>query len=148
MKTPVILASLLAVAGTATTAHSATAAVTVVSDEVIKAGLKQAVCLQDWDKAIALSSNLITSSTITPEYRQTLVDWRHRFIDYSRDKTRFAKAPGCESARPYSVELKVEVHQNHAPRFSRSHTTYSPKLNCYYVEPGGHVRNLQHICSN
>ena len=113
MKNSFIFVSLLAAAGTAATAESATAATT--SDTLLKANLKQAICYQDWDSATDLSSLLITSPTITPEYRQHLVDWRHRFIDYSRAKTRFSRIPNCGRV---DIQIKPQVQNYPTPQFS------------------------------
>ena len=135
MKTPVIFVSLLAVAGTAATAKTATAATTDESKE----GLRQAICFQDWDSAIELSSNLIASSAITPEHRQTLVDWRLRFMDYSRDKTSFDKIPDCGEIQPRAVDIKGQAYRDPSPSFSSktpvaaaSHGYY-----CYQVHNSG-----------
>ena len=142
MKTSVALASLLAVASTATTAKSAVAA---TPDASIKKDLKQAICLQDWNKAVELSSNLIASSTITPEYRQTLVDWRHRFSDYARDKTSFDKIPDCEGAQQRSVDIKVQSYQEPGPRFS-SRASLATTPVCYIELDNGRAYDMGHLC--
>ena len=146
MKTSVALVSLLAVASTAATTKSAVAA---TPDESIKEGLKQAICLQDWNQAVELSSNLIASSAITPEYRQTLVDWRHRFSDYARDKTSFDKIPDCEGVQPRPGDVKVQGYRDSGPRFSNKETVASAPNGyyCYQVHNSGYVENLQHMCS-
>jgi hypothetical protein len=84
-------ASLLAVAGQAGAAKA-----NVISDNPVKANLKQAICEQDWQGAIALTSQLMASSTITPEHRQELVDWRQRFSSYAASGTYFDNIPNCE----------------------------------------------------
>jgi hypothetical protein len=89
-------ASLLAVAGYGTAAKA-----TVVSDNQIKSDLKAAVCEQNWQDAIAFSSHLMASSTITPEHRQELVNWRQRFSQYAAGRTYFDSIPNCEGYRTY-----------------------------------------------
>lgn len=143
MKTPVIFVSLLAVAGTAVTAKSATAA---TSDESIKEGLKQAICSQDWESAIQLSSGLIASPNITPEHRQTLVDWRHRFMDYSRDKTRFDKIPDCEGFYQRPVDIKVQAYSDPTPSFSRKSTLANAPV-CYMERSDGQMVDLNYMCN-
>ncbi|MEM7795880.1 MAG: hypothetical protein AAF579_15680 [Cyanobacteria bacterium P01_C01_bin.118] len=113
------------------------------SVESIKAGLKVAICTQDWGKAEELSSNLIASSAITPEHRQSLVDWRHRFSDYSKGQVKFDSVPNCEGVQPKAVEVRVQAYQTPIPRFSgSSRVATSP---CY-MEMRGVVTNLSHMC--
>lgn len=90
----VACASLLAVAGNAGAAKAEVSS--EISTDKIKADLRQAICYQDWDKAAETASLLIASATITPEYRQTLVDWRHRFSNYASANTKFDHIPDCE----------------------------------------------------
>lgn len=90
-------ASLLAVAGYSTAAK----ATTVISDNQIKADLKASICEQNWQNAITFSSRLMTSSTITPEHRQELVNWRHRFSQYAASGTYFDYIPNCEGYATY-----------------------------------------------
>jgi hypothetical protein len=109
-------ASLLSVAG-----HAKTADAAVVSDEPLKQSLKQAICQQDWQAAVAVSSRLMSSSTITPEYRQHLVDWRHRFSQYAAANTRFDEIPNCAGITP-----KPQVTS--APEVRSSHTITPPPV--------------------
>ena len=141
MKNPIIFVSLLAVAGTATTAKSAAAA---TSSDSVKEDLKQAVCFQDWDRAVELSSHLIASPSITPEHRQTLVNWRHRFSKYATSQTKFNTIPNCEGVRPSPVDIKVQPAP--IPRFSNQ-TDQLSEYYCYQVEPNGYVQSLEHICA-
>jgi hypothetical protein len=95
--TPILAcASLLAVVGPGTAAKA-----TVISDNQIKADLKAAICEQDWQDAITFSSRLMASSTITPEHRQELVTWRHRFSQYAAGGTYFDHIPNCEGYATY-----------------------------------------------
>jgi len=66
----------------------------------ISQGLRQAICQQDWQRAVTLSSRLMASATISPEYRQQLVTWRYRFSQYAAGGTRFAQIPNCEGVAP------------------------------------------------
>lgn len=77
------------------TSEKATAATDPVSQ-----GLRQAICQQDWQRAVTLSSRLMASATISPEYRQQLVTWRYRFSQYAAGGTRFAQIPNCEGVAP------------------------------------------------
>jgi hypothetical protein len=106
----VACASLLAVAG------NARAAKADVSTEKVKADLRQAICYQDWDKAAETASLLLASSTITPEYRQTLVDWRYRFSNYAATNTKFDQIPNCEGvARPVAATPALATSYKPAP---------------------------------
>lgn len=109
MKIPYVLtcASLLAVAG----GQQAMAA-TSPGDELVKASLRQAICQQDWPTAITLSSRLIASGNITPDYRQQLVDWRYRFSQYDASHTYFDQIPHCEGV---SARLAVAKPPTSAP---------------------------------
>ncbi len=103
--TPIIAcASLLAVAG-----HGTAAKATVISDNQIKADLKAAICEQNWQNAITFSSRLMASSTITPEHRQELVNWRQRFSQYAAGGTYFDHIPNCEGYRTYQGPKPAEV---------------------------------------
>jgi hypothetical protein len=86
-------ASLLAIAGQAESAHAS-----VPSDEWLKEGLRNAICQQNWQQAVTLSGRLAASSTITPEYRQQMVDWRQRFSGYAASGIRFDAIPNCGEA--------------------------------------------------
>ena len=109
MKLVPVAAPLLAITIVPAIADSAVAYPT----EGIKDGLKVAICAQDWDEAINLSGNLIASSEITPEHRQTLVDWRHRFSDYAKNHIKFDSVPNCEG-----IQIGVQPYQAPQPQFS------------------------------
>ncbi|MEM8614663.1 MAG: hypothetical protein AAGF93_21820, partial [Cyanobacteria bacterium P01_H01_bin.105] len=76
MKAPTVLVSLLALSGTVATAESANAAVASIE---IPDDLREAICYQDWYKAIELTSTLVVSSSITPDERQTFLNLRRDF---------------------------------------------------------------------
>ncbi|MBT9316466.1 hypothetical protein [Leptothoe spongobia] len=124
MKAPVVLGSLLALAGTAATAESADAA---ISDVVIQEDLKQAVCSKDWYKAIEVSSKLITSPTITPDYRQQLLDWRRQFYTHIQGGTKADAIPGCAEFKAALADTKTPAFQGPEPRFSKKKATTSGK---------------------
>ncbi len=140
MKTSITLVSLMAVAGAAT-AESASAASS--SSTNIKENLRRAICFQEWDEAIELSSRLIASPAITPDHRQTLVDWRYRFSNYALDKTLFDEVPNCEEVEAEPIDIKVEAP---TPKFS-TYASIAPGYYCYQVEPSGYVKSLEHVCS-
>ena len=140
MKNPILFVSLLAVAGTAATPKSAAAA---TSSDNVKEDLKRAICFQDWDRAVELSSHLIASPSITPEHRQTLVSWRHRFSNYATSQTKFNTVPNCEGVGPSPIDIKVQT----APLPQFSNQNQSSSYYCYQVEPNGYVQNLEHICA-
>lgn len=125
-------ASLLAIAGYAQDAKAE------VSTERVRDYLKQATCLQEWDKAAVASGLLIASESITPEHRQQLVDWRYRFSDYAANDTQFERIPNCEGV----VAIQPESEE---PRFSAPPPTVISSA-CYRVTPQGQVENLEHLC--
>lgn len=120
----VACASLLTVAGQGKAAQA-----DVISDEPVKQGLKQAICQQDWQQAVALSSRLMASSGITPEYRQTLVDWRHRFTQYAAANTRFDQIPNCEG-----VPLRPQAKPT--PEVSASYNVTPPPPSVNQLKSG------------
>ncbi|MEL6129340.1 MAG: hypothetical protein AAFR30_05445, partial [Cyanobacteria bacterium J06628_4] len=115
MKAPVIFGSLLALAGTATTAERADAA---ISDVDIPDDLREAICLQDWYEAIELSGQLITSPVITPDYRQTLLGLRHQFYRYAKGGTKPDEIADCKKTQTEPLSTKVNAYQGPTPRFS------------------------------
>jgi hypothetical protein len=123
----VAYASLLALAGMAAQAQEAEAA---FSDEQVKEALRESICLQDWDKAVAMSGLLIASDNITPEHRQTLVDWRHRFSNYAASQTKFDKIPNCDGiVTPVAVVASSRSVPVNQP--SSVNQTFSTTVNSY-----------------
>jgi hypothetical protein len=144
--TPIIAcASLLAVAGHGTAAKAAT----VISDEAIKADLKTAICDQDWKAAIHHSGRLVASSTITPEHRQELVNWRYRFSQYAASGTVFAEIPNCgpqggaapKAMAPAPAATHRSSNPTAAPRIAAG-----PSAMCYVTYSDGRTVNLDHLC--
>lgn len=88
----------------------------------LKENLKLAICQQNWQAAVGISSQLMSSSNITAEYRQHLVTWRHQFSQYAASKTRFAEIPNCEGV--YAEEFKAST--NSVPLNSASATASLP----------------------
>jgi len=128
MKAPLVLGSLFAVAGTVATAESADAAISAVD---IQEDLKQAVCSKDWYKAIEASSKLVASPTITLDYRQQLLDWRHQFYIHARGGAKADEAPGCVEFQSSLTETNVSVYQGNEPRFSSKRTTSIRQSNLF-----------------
>lgn len=124
MKAPIVFGSLLALAGTAATAESADAA---ISDVDIQEELKQAVCFKDWYKAIEVSSKLINSPTITPDYRQTLLDWRRQFYTHAQGSDGAKKTVSCAEIQSSVVGTKAPIYSGPEPRFSSQKTATSIK---------------------
>lgn len=124
MKAPIVFGSLLALAGAAATAESADAA---ISDVDIQEELKQAVCFKDWYKAIEVSSKLINSSTITPDYRQTLMDWRRQFYTHAQGSAEAKKTVSCAEIQSSLVGTKTPIYAGPEPRFSSQKTATSIK---------------------
>ncbi|MBT9312264.1 hypothetical protein [Leptothoe kymatousa] len=136
--------SLLSVAGTAVAAEGAAAA---TSETTLKEGLRQAICFQDWNSAIELSSTLMASDTITPEYRHNLVNWRNRFSHYSRGDISFTKIPGCEGRQSRGIDIQVQPYGEATPRFSvrPSYVAHPPAC---YIDMHGRVKNLTYMCGH
>jgi hypothetical protein len=126
--------------------------------EQIKADLKTAICLQDWQGAVALSSQLMASNTITADHRQELVKWRYQFTQYAASGTVFTEIPNCgynsssipkaHSSRADSLPLSTPVA---APRaqpatIARPQTTAAPNATCYVTYSDGRTVNLEHLC--
>ena len=111
MKAPVFFGSLLALVGA--TVESANAA---IADVEIPEELKEAVCFQDWYKAIELSTQLIASPTITPDHRQTLLDIRHHFYGAVKGDPKADELLSCTTAQSESTQLNTPLGPT--PRFS------------------------------
>ncbi len=147
MKIPTALVSLLALAGTVATAESADAAISTVE---IPDDLREAICYQNWYKAIELSSRLITSSKITPEHRQTLLELRRDFYTYAKgNETNPDKIVGCQNLRSSSVNQPRQGYQSPAPapRFSSS-SSNAPGRYCYQRRIRAGFDNADSRCSN
>lgn len=123
MKAPIFFGSLLMLAGTAATAESADAA---ISDGDVQEDLNQAICLKDWYGAIEVSSKLISSPTITPDYRQTLLDWRRQFYAHAQGKAANGE-DHCAEAQAYKMEARSLNYQGPEPQFSPQRTATSIK---------------------
>ena len=115
MKSPVVFSSLLALAGTVAFAESADAAILDIDSHE---ELKQAVCSKDWYKAIEVSSKLITSPNITPEYRQTLLDQRRQFYTHVQGNTKENGENNCSEFKSSLQETQKLNYKGPEPRFS------------------------------
>lgn len=139
MKAPVVLGSLLALAGAAATAESADAA---ISDVDIKEDLREAICFQEWYTAIELSSKLISSPTVSPDYQQKLLDWRHRFYDHINGEPKQGEMVSCEGLTPSPVKAQVQPYQGPEPRFSNDRITSPTKTTTASSAPVSILANL------
>ena len=119
MKAPVVLGSLLALAGTVATAERADAATVDIKEE-----LREAVCFQDWYKAIEISSSLIASPKITPNDRQTLLNWRRQFYTYAKGDPQTNKILNCKGVKAPPRQFQSA---SPAPRFSTNTAAVSSR---------------------
>jgi hypothetical protein len=70
--------------------------------------LLRAVCLNDWDGAIALTGPLIAADKITPSYRQALVELRDQLEEFRVQGTVIPAIDNCEAVlRRYALESQV-----------------------------------------
>lgn len=125
MKAPIVLGSLLALAGTAATAESADAAISDVAD--IQGELTQAVCTKDWYRAIEVSGKLITSSKITPDYRQQLLGLRRQFYTHAQGGTKADDLPRCAEFKASLGNTPTLAYEGPEPRFSNKTVTDTAK---------------------
>lgn len=139
MKVPVVLGSLLALAGTAATAESADA---TISDVDIKEDLRQAICSQEWYTAIELSSKLISSPTVSPDYQQKLLDWRHQFYAHINGEPKRNEMVSCEGLTPSPVKAKTQPYQGPEPRFSNDRITPPSNTTAVLSAPASILANL------
>jgi hypothetical protein len=143
----VACASLLAVAGTANNTKATHAA--SLTDQT-KEELRRAICFQDWNKAVEMTSLLMATPTITLEHRQTLVTWRSRFSNYALANTRFNRIPNCQAVEPPVINTKALYQPWSAtlPRFSEYAQRLLPEYYCYWITDQGQTINLESVCSN
>ncbi|MBE9068131.1 hypothetical protein IQ260_15875 [Leptolyngbya cf. ectocarpi LEGE 11479] len=139
MKAPVVLGSLLALAGTAATAESADA---TISDVDIKEDLREAICFQEWYDAIELSSKLISSPTVSPDYQQKLLDWRHQFYAHISGEHKQNEMVSCEGLTPSPVKIETQPYQGPEPRFSNDRITSPTKTTAVSPAPASILANL------
>ncbi|MEM1255504.1 MAG: hypothetical protein AAGI69_23960 [Cyanobacteria bacterium P01_H01_bin.21] len=121
MKAPTVIVSLLALAGTAATAESANAAAPVQ----IPDNLKEAICYQDWYKAIEISGTLITSPTISPDHRQTLLELRRNLYAHAKGEGQSDEFAECNGKR---LNAQERLSQGPTPRFSNARANKRSKL--------------------
>lgn len=132
MKSPVVFSSLLALAGTVAIAESADAAILDVNSQE---ELKQAVCAKDWYKAIEVSSKLITSPNITPEYRQTLLDQRRQFYTHAQGNTKENEENDCSVFQSSLQTTNKLSYNGPEPRFSAKKADISSKTEQLFSSP-------------
>ncbi|MEA5466217.1 hypothetical protein [Leptothoe sp. PORK10 BA2] len=141
MKAPVVLGSLLALAGTAAIAESADAA---TSEADIQADLEQAVCARDWYRAIEVSGTLITSPKITPDYRQQLLDLRHQLYTRAQGRSKGDEILSCAEFKAFLAGTAPATYQGPEPRFS-SKTTVHTSVTTTAPLPSPSVTSLTNI---
>lgn len=80
--------------------HVLPASAQTQSVEQLRTDLQNAVCLNDWDDAVRVTSSLIGSSEITPQYRQELVDFRRELQGWQASQAQFDRSsnPDCAEA--------------------------------------------------
>lgn len=147
MKTPTVLVSLLALAGTAATAESADAAISGIE---LPENLRDAICYQNWYEAIELSGQLITSSKITPEHRQTLLELRRNLYTYAKSaKATPDELIDCQESQIESVvsEQPQLFYEGPVPQFSKG-ISNTPGRYCYQKRTSGDFDSLNYQCPN
>lgn len=60
--------------------------------------LQAAICLNDWPQAIDLTNQLIGSDDLSPEDRDSLVNYRSQLQNWQATGARFANLPNCTAA--------------------------------------------------
>ena len=65
--------------------------------EVLHGDLQRAVCLNDWEGAIALVNPMIAVPNLTNTYRQSLVDLRDQLTEFAKVGTVIPNIDQCES---------------------------------------------------
>lgn len=58
--------------------------------------LRLAMCVQDWNSALGLTSQIIGSPDLPAEYRQSYVNFRYQIEGYRSSNARFESVQGCE----------------------------------------------------
>lgn len=75
----------------------------VSSIELGQEQLRQAICLNQWDLSLDLVGMLIASSELTPEHRNTLVQFRQE-IYHLQDQQQAVRVVGCSDVTAASLE--------------------------------------------
>lgn len=127
MKAPVVFGSFLALAGTAITSERADAA--VLSADVVNSDLKTAICNQDWYQAIELSSRLIVSPKVSPEYREKLLTWRTHFYTSAQNSKAAEELPSCNQLQA-SSSGEIQRYAGPTPRFSSAGSSVASQEQC------------------
>ncbi|MEO0768076.1 MAG: hypothetical protein AAFY72_01370 [Cyanobacteria bacterium J06649_4] len=65
--------------------------------------LNQAVCANDWDRAIDMAGILIASDTTNSEDRQALLSLRRQMVQYRAEGTLASDAQACNHTDPYML---------------------------------------------
>ena len=78
-----------------------------VHDDVSKglAQLDRAICLQQWEQAIDITSGLIASSRVSSDYRQTLLSFRQQLQTWRMSPTPPSSQASCDRILPLFLTL-------------------------------------------
>ncbi|MEM8614664.1 MAG: hypothetical protein AAGF93_21825, partial [Cyanobacteria bacterium P01_H01_bin.105] len=109
----------------------------------------EAICYQDWYKAIELTSTLVVSSSITPDERQTFLNLRRDFYAHLKGNNKSGETVICE--RGQLSPLKTEGYQSSTPQFSsrsNHNTVNTPERYCYQIETNGYLQEVDPRCSD
>ncbi|MBD2090610.1 PPC domain-containing protein [Microcoleus sp. FACHB-1515] len=68
--------------------------------DTLQTQLQAAICLNDWPQAIDLTNQLIGSDDLSPEDRESLVNYRSQLQNWRATGARFANLPNCNAANP------------------------------------------------
>jgi hypothetical protein len=130
-----------------------------ISVKRVESELAQAICAQDWQQAADKASVLIASPEISAAYRQSLVTWRHRFVQYQVPDTKFDEIPNCQdvAVAPESVAAQ-DPYQD--PYYVNGYDTWTSDVSvrfvramndrrsCYMTDAYGQTISLSHLCGS
>lgn len=71
--------------------------------ELVQEQLRQAVCLNQWERSLDLVGILIATPELTPEYRNNLVQFRQQLYNL-QDQQQAVKVVGCGDVTAASLE--------------------------------------------
>jgi hypothetical protein len=135
----------------------------------VEAELAQAICAQDWQQAADKASLLIASPEISATYRQSLVIWRHRFVQYTVPDTKFNQIPNCQDVAiaPESAtqDESYDIYENDTDGYNAYGDAYGydawqpnvsvrfvramqDRRSCYMTDTYGQTISLAHLCES
>lgn len=129
--------------------------------------LQQAICVNDWNRAIILMGPLIGDPEITPQHREELLNFRHRLQDWQASSAKAANIAPCENipvAQEKSIEFSVppgplnfegamrSLQQQRSLR--RGEIVYESQYNrqltargCWVIDSTGRKIDLNSLCT-